>query len=82
MSNRSSALRTLLDAPRRARADAALRLVKSLEDAGDANAERAWTDEIRSRIADIEAGRVALVPASVALRRARARLVSARTRRG
>jgi putative addiction module component (TIGR02574 family) len=41
----------------------------SLEGPPDADAEPAWSDEIAQRIADVDAGRVTLVPWSAARRR-------------
>jgi len=54
------------------RAHLADRLLASLSD--DAEVEEAWAAEVERRIAEIESGRVQLVPASEAVARARAAL--------
>lgn len=54
------------------RARLADRLLASLSD--DSEVEEAWATEIERRIAEIESGRVQLVPASGAIARARAAL--------
>ena len=54
------------------RARLADRLLASLSD--DTEVEEAWATEVERRIAEIEGGRVQLVPASEAIARARAAL--------
>jgi putative addiction module component (TIGR02574 family) len=54
------------------RAHLADRLLASLSE--DAEVEEAWTIEVERRVADIESGRVQLVPAAEAIARARAAL--------
>jgi putative addiction module component (TIGR02574 family) len=54
------------------RARLADRLLASLSE--DAEVEEAWAAEVERRIAEIEGGRVQLVPASDAIARARAAL--------
>ena len=57
---------TLADAvlalPAQQRADLALRIMESLEDASDPDAEAAWDEEIRSRVEEIRSGTAVLVP--------------------
>lgn len=51
------------------RAQLADRLIASLPE--DPEIERAWADEVERRIAEVEAGRVTMVPAAEAIARAR-----------
>ena len=52
------------------RAQLADRLISSLSD--DPSVEEAWAVEVERRVAEIESGRVKLIPASESLARARA----------
>ena len=61
-----------LKLPAEDRARLADRLIASLSE--DSEVEEAWAAEIERRIADVEAGRVRLVPAADAIARARAAL--------
>ncbi|MEO0421761.1 MAG: addiction module protein [Pseudomonadota bacterium] len=46
-------------------------LIEDLEGRPDADVAEAWETEIKQRIADIDAGRVEMVPGEVALKRLR-----------
>jgi len=46
----------------KARAEVAAEILASLDGPADPNAESAWADEIRSRVADIESGVAQLEP--------------------
>jgi len=59
---------------RRARARLAQRLISSLDEDVDADAERLWRAEAKRRLAELESGRVAPVPAEKVVKRARAAL--------
>ena len=52
----------LLTLPADERADLAAALLQSLDPAADADAERAWDEEIRRRVEDVAAGRVTPLP--------------------
>jgi putative addiction module component (TIGR02574 family) len=55
-----------LDLPPRERAELAHRLIASLDEDADedpAEVERAWDEEIRHRLAELEAGTAELIPA-------------------
>jgi putative addiction module component (TIGR02574 family) len=54
-----------LELPARERAQLAHRLIASLDEATDdpAEVERAWEEEIRRRLAELEAGTAELIPA-------------------
>lgn len=65
-----------LDLPLRERAQLAHRLITSLdEDADDdpAEVERAWEEEIRRRVAELDAGTAELIPAEEVFAELRAR---------
>ena len=55
-------LRYALDLPPEARAALAGSLIVSLEDQVDEDAEQAWAEEIARRVAEIDSGKVKLVP--------------------
>lgn len=55
-------LQDALALPAEARAAIASRLISSLDDAVDDDAEAAWSAEIARRIEDIDAGTIPLVP--------------------
>lgn len=55
-------LKDAMGLPPEGRAALAGSLIESLDEAVDADAEDAWADEIRRRIAAIDAGGVPLVP--------------------
>jgi putative addiction module component (TIGR02574 family) len=52
----------LLQLPPTERGEVAARLIDSLDPPTDAEAEAAWSEEIRKRIDEIQSGRVAAVP--------------------
>lgn len=66
-------LAAALRLPPNARAALAAGLIESLEDdAGDEDAEAAWSEEIRRRLAEFDAGKVTAIPWSRARRQIRA----------
>ena len=60
--------------PRRQRARLAQRLISSLDQEGDADAERLWLAEAERRLADLKSGKVAGIPAERVLKKVRAAL--------
>ena len=64
-------LREVLKLPDEARAAIAGKLVDSLDQTVDSDSEEAWAREIERRLAAIDAGKVKLVPWSVARKRLR-----------
>ena len=62
-------LKEALGLPPEARAALAGRLLDSLEDSIDEDAESAWSEEIARRIDDLDRGQVKTVPWSVARRK-------------
>ena len=63
-----------LKLPRRERARLAQRLIASLDQEVDADAEGLWLDEAERRLADLKSGRVAAIPAERVIRKVRAAL--------
>jgi putative addiction module component (TIGR02574 family) len=61
-------LKDALRLPPAARAELARSLIRSLEDEPDPDAEKAWAQEIRRRLEDLESGRVKPIPWSKARR--------------
>jgi putative addiction module component (TIGR02574 family) len=61
-------LEEALRLPPEARAAIAGRLIESLEDSVDEDAEAAWSKEIARRIDDLDKGKIKTVPWSVARR--------------
>jgi len=61
-------LEEALRLPAEARAALAGRLMKSLEDSVDEDAEAKWSREIARRVADLDKGKVKTIPWSVARR--------------
>ena len=59
---------------RRERARLAQRLISSLDQAVDADAERLWLAEAERRLADLKSGKVAAIPAERVIRKVRAAL--------
>ena len=55
-------LADLLKLPPADRGEVVERLLDSLEPASDADAEGAWSEQIRSRIEDIRSGRITAIP--------------------
>jgi putative addiction module component (TIGR02574 family) len=55
-------LAELMRMPEADRAEAAARLLESLDGDPDPDADAAWADEIKARLDDVRAGRVAPVP--------------------
>lgn len=74
-------LREALQLPPKARADIAGTLLRSLDVADDPSLEDTWVAEIGRRVAEVDSGKVKLMPWSRARRRLRAGLRSARTKR-
>jgi putative addiction module component (TIGR02574 family) len=60
--------------PRRERARLAQRLISSLDQEVDADAERLWRAEAERRLADLKSGKVAAIPAERVIRKVRAAL--------
>ena len=56
------------------RAELALELIESLDDKVDADADEAWRVEIERRIADVESGKVQLIPGDQVFARIRRKL--------
>jgi putative addiction module component (TIGR02574 family) len=59
---------------RRERARLAQRLISSLDQEVDADAERLWLAEAERRLADLKSGRVAAIPAERVIKKVRAAL--------
>jgi len=59
---------------RRERARLAQRLISSLDQEVDADAERLWLAEAERRLADLKSGKVAAIPAERVIKRVRAAL--------
>ncbi len=59
---------------RRERARLAQRLISSLDQEVDADAERLWLAEAERRLADLKSGKVAAIPAERVIRKVRAAL--------
>jgi len=59
---------------RRQRARLAQRLISSLDQEVDADAERLWLAEAERRLADLKSGKVAAIPAERVLKKVRAAL--------
>jgi putative addiction module component (TIGR02574 family) len=74
-------LRQALSLPPKARADIAGVLLRSLDEREDRGVEAAWTAEVQRRLAEVDSGKVKLVPWSEVLRSARAKPHSAKTAR-
>ncbi len=55
-------LEEALHLPENARADLAAKLLESLDDAVDDDNEKAWLEEIKQRLEDIQQGRVKPIP--------------------
>ena len=63
-----------LKLPRRERARLAQRLISSLDQEVDADAEGLWLAEAERRLADLKSGKVAAIPAERVIRKVRATL--------
>ena len=59
---------------RRERARLAQRLISSLDQEADAEAERLWLEEAERRLADLKSGKVAAIPAERVIRKVRSAL--------
>jgi len=59
---------------RRERARLAQRLISSLDQEVDADAEQLWLTEAERRLADLKSGKVAAIPAERAIKKVRAAL--------
>ena len=55
-------LESALQLPERDRADLAASLIESLDDSFDVDAQTAWAEEVRRRVADLDGGLVKTVP--------------------
>jgi putative addiction module component (TIGR02574 family) len=73
-------LREALQLPPKARADIAGTLLRSLDSREDPNVEEAWAAEVDRRVAEVDSGKVKLVPWERPRRRLRASLRNARAR--
>jgi putative addiction module component (TIGR02574 family) len=60
--------------PRRERARLAQRLISSLEQEIDPNAEKLWLTEAERRLSELRSGKVAPIPADKVLKKARSAL--------
>jgi putative addiction module component (TIGR02574 family) len=58
----------------RERARLAQRLISSLDQEADADAEKLWRDEAERRLDDLKSGKVAGIPAEKVIRKARSSL--------
>ena len=63
-----------LNLPRRERARLAQRLISSLDQEVDADAENLWLAEAERRLVDLKSGKVAAIPAERVIRKVRAAL--------
>ena len=63
-----------LKLPRRERARLAHRLISSLEQDVDADAEKLWLAEAERRLAELKSGKVAAIPAEKVIKKARSAL--------
>jgi putative addiction module component (TIGR02574 family) len=68
MSSKQNVIAEALRLSEAERLEVAEAVYDSLEGPADADAEQAWSDEIARRVADVDAGRVKLVPWSEARR--------------
>lgn len=59
---------------RRDRARLAQRLIFSLDQQGDADAEKVWLEEAERRLGDLKSGKVVGIPAAKVIKKARSRL--------
>lgn len=59
---------------RAARARLAQRLISSLDQEADANAEKLWLEEAARRLQELKSGKVAAVPAEKVIKKARSML--------
>ena len=64
----------ILKLPRRDRARLAQRLISSLDERTDAGVEKLWIKEAERRLAELESGKVAGIPADKVMKRARSAL--------
>lgn len=64
----------LLGLPATSRALLAAKLLSSLDEEEDPDAEKAWIEEVARRVREVEEGKVQMLPLDEALREARARL--------
>ncbi|MBN1395434.1 MAG: addiction module protein [Pirellulales bacterium] len=55
-------LNTALSLPERDRADLAASLIESLDKPFDSNAQTAWAEEVRRRLADLDSGAAQTIP--------------------
>ena len=74
MATDSASLDQLLALPPRERAQAALRLIESLDAEPDQDAEKAWANEILTRVMAVRSGAVATISSEDAMRLARERV--------
>jgi putative addiction module component (TIGR02574 family) len=70
----------MLGLPTRTRAELALRLIRSLDESVDKDAEAEWMKEIDRRVKEIDEGRAKCSPASESIARIRRNLRAARRR--
>jgi putative addiction module component (TIGR02574 family) len=73
-------LREALQLPPKARADIAGTLLRSLDSREDPNVEEAWAAEVDRRVAEVDSGKVKLIPWERARRRLRATIRNARAK--
>jgi putative addiction module component (TIGR02574 family) len=75
---RDPLLEKILKLPRRSRARYVRELLASLEDASDGDAEEAWLEEIRCRVAEVRSGKAKLEDWETVRARIKARLAAMR----
>jgi putative addiction module component (TIGR02574 family) len=73
-------LKEALQLPPKARADIAGTLLRSLDSREDPNVEEAWAAEVDRRVAEVDSGKMKLVPWERTRRRLRATLRDARAK--
>ena len=59
---------------RRGRARLAQRLISSLDQTGDADAEKLWLEEAERRLSELKSGKIAGIPAEKVIKKARSTL--------
>lgn len=68
--------RSALNLSEEMRAELATLLLESLHEPIDQEIEKAWTEELKRRIEEVESGEVSTIPAETVMKRAREKLNS------